>query len=200
MIRFLLWLKSRSSIIWWLIEWFNGVVFGIVFRKRLVNQLNSTLEHNSSGVFSLKMITKSDLNMLESLLKTIEPKHASFFEPHGFSTRNLKVQLKNKGFFMMGVFDHKQLVGYFFLRCGINKKCFLGRYLHPAYRNKGLGNLMNKVLYHSAWNAGFRIFATFSQDNKLVVNAHQKNPYVKHMADLKDNYILVEFVYPGNQK
>lgn len=193
MIKFLLLLKSKYSISWRLIEWLNGFLFGIFFRRRFVNLLHSTLEEHNYQTFHFKEITKSDLSKLELLLNTIEPGQATFFEPHGLTYKDLKYQLRNKGFLMMAAFDKEELVGYFFLRCGINKKCFLGRYIHPDYRNKGLGKTMNEILYQSAWSLGFRLFATFSKDNQQIFHAHKNNLYIEKISDLKQNYVLVEF-------
>ena len=97
---------------------------------------------------------------------------------------------------MMGAFSEDTLVGYFFLRAGINKKCFVGRLIHKDYRSRGIGRKMNQIMYQSAWSAGFRIFATFSPKNKLVMQSHKNNPNMIVLKNLPDNYLLVEFVKP----
>jgi hypothetical protein len=94
----------------------------------------------------------------------------------------------------MGVFFNDQLVGYFFLRCFINKKCFVGRLVDRNHRGKGIGKTMNDILYHTAWDAGFRCFATVSKNNELVMKAHSQNKHLKVLKEMKDNHLLVEFV------
>jgi GNAT superfamily N-acetyltransferase len=199
--RLAIWIKAKLPFIWSILEFANGLAFKVFFANKFKKSIDSELDLSKNGNnYIFRRLFLNDLEALSKLCLNIEEDQKQYFEPHNFDKGTLVRLNKNPSFLMFGLFHKDELAGYFFLRCFVNKKCFLGRYLHPDYRNKGLGKLMNKVLYHSAWRAGFRVFATFSQDNKLVVNAHQKNSYVKHIADLKDNYILVEFVNPGDQK
>ena len=137
---------------------------------------------------------------MAGLLDNLEPDLRSFFEPHPVDYPALKKVLKTPSFFMLGVFDSKdELLGYFFLRCFLNKKCFVGRYVAGPHRNRGIGKTMNRILYHTAWDAGFRCFATFSPENKLIMKAHASNPCMQVRKTLSNGYLLVEFVKPVDQ-
>lgn len=148
----------------------------------------------SSSNFTFRMLALKDLSALQKLVNSLESENRSFFEPHSFSENALIRQINNKAFFMMGAFQGKQLIGYFFIRAGINRKCFVGRLVHKDYRRKGLGRMMNKIMYEDAWQTGFRVYATFSMDNTFVIESHKKNPFVVHQKSLTGNYILVQFI------
>lgn len=95
---------------------------------------------------------------------------------------------------MMGVFDKKRLVGYFFLRCFWNRKCFVGRLIDEPYEGKGIGRVMNHIMYNIGWNAGFRVLSTISKKNHLVMKSHANNPSMVVLKELDNDYLLVEFV------
>jgi hypothetical protein len=95
---------------------------------------------------------------------------------------------------MMGVFEKDKLVGYFFLRCFWNRKCFVGRLIDYNYRGKGIGWIMNNIMYNVAWDSGFRCLSTISRNNKAVMTAHSRNPAMIILKELQNDYMLVEFV------
>jgi hypothetical protein len=128
------------------------------------------------------------------LLHSLEPHLSGFFEPHRFTGDAIASHMKNKAFFMMGAYSNERLIGYFFIRGGINKKCFVGRLVHKDFRSQGIGRKMNHILYHAAWDSGFRVFATLSPNNTLVMQSHKNNPHLRFLKALPDNYQIVEFV------
>ncbi len=95
---------------------------------------------------------------------------------------------------MLGAYSNEKLIGYFFIRAGINKKCFVGRLVHKDFRSKGIGRKMNHIMYHAAWASGFRVFATLSHNNHLVMQSHKNNPHIHILKALPDNYQIVEFI------
>ena len=193
LLRFLYRIKAYHPKAWLLIENINSRLFGIFYFKRLTAKLQMTMSELSSSGCRFRMLTLNDLSALKELLNSLEPGLQSYFEPHSFSEKALIRQMTNKAFFMMGAFQGKQLIGYFFIRAGVNKKCFVGRLVHKNYRRKGIGHMMNKIMYDAAWQAGFRIFATFSMDNTFVIESHKNNPFIIYQNPLENNYILVEF-------
>ena len=95
---------------------------------------------------------------------------------------------------MMGAFDKERLAGYFFLRFFASKKCFVGRIIDKPYRGKGIGNIMNHIMYQTAWRMGFRCLSTISKNNHAVIRAHAKNTSMVVLKELQNDYLLVEFV------
>jgi len=192
-------IKERLPFIWNVFEFINGKLF--YYNNRMIyKSLYYYFDFfNSKSKFKIKLITISDIRSLMLLIDRLELNQKTFFEPHAFSYRSIKSLIYNKSFIMVGIFDDSKLIGYSFLRCFLNHKCFIGRLVDKDYRRQGIGNIMNEILYNTAWKSGFRIFATISKNNNLVMNAHKNNPYMKRLKDLKEDYLLVEFVKPQNK-
>jgi len=176
------------------IDWLNANLFNKFYRKRFHGILEASIQKQASSFYEYRILTYSDIPSLNLLLKKLEPSQLTYFEPHEFDLKSLENIFHNPSFFRMGVFFNNQLVGYFFLRCFANKKCFVGRLVDKNHRGKGIGKAMNEIMYNTAWNAGFRCFATISKNNELVMNAHAKNPNMVVRKELDDNYLLVEFL------
>jgi hypothetical protein len=189
-------LKAKYPKIWSVIESLNSQLFGIFYARSIKAKLHHNLLQTNDKALYFRFLTSNDTTNLLQLLNTLETELSGYFEPHDFTPKAINHQLKNNAFFMMGAFNENTLVGYFFIRAGINKKCFVGRLIHKDYRSCGIGRKMNQIMYQSAWSAGFRIFATLSPNNKLVMQSHKNNPNMKVLKNLPDNYLLVEFVKP----
>ena len=116
------------------------------------------------------------------------------FQPHGFAMADLEHALSNPAFLMFGVFYDGAPVGYFFLRCFWNKKCFVGRLIDQSHEGKGIGMVMNQVMYNTAWRSGFRCMTTISRANESVMRSHRNNPHVRIVQELPDNRLMLEFL------
>lgn len=189
-------IKTKHSKIWSFIEKMHSRIFGVFYAQSLKNSLQHQLDEITNNQISFRFLTQSDVPDLLLLLNTLEPELRGYFEAHAFTKIAIKKQLKNQALIMLGAFQAKRMVGYFFLRAGINKKCFVGRLLHKDFRNEGIGNKMSHILHKAAWQSGFRVFATLSPNNTLVMRSHKKNANMKLLKELPDNYWLVEFVKP----
>lgn len=196
MIRILLFIKHRFSFVWLMVEWINGIFFSIIFRQRLNKILSHVFDPPNNSSFDHKILEKKDIESLHLLLHSQDSSDLKYFNPHPFDLKSLKRKIKNPAFLMMGSYDGEKLVGYFFLRFFINRKCFVGRIIDKSYRGKGIGEMMNRIMYEIAWGMGFRCLSTISKNNIPVVRAHARNSSMTVLKELPDNYILVEFVRP----
>lgn len=194
LLRFLYRIKAYHPKIWFVVEIINSRFFGIFYYKQLVTALQFRMSELSSSVCTFRMLALNDVSALQELVNSLEPELQTYFEPHCFCEKALTRQMTNKAFFMLGAFQGKQLIGYFFIRAGVNKKCFVGRLVHKGFRGKGIGRMMNRIMYEAAWETGFHIFATLSLNNKLVMQSHKNNPGMRILKELPDDYRLVEFV------
>ena len=70
----------------------------------------------------------------------------------------------------------------------------MGRLIDTNYRGKGIGEVMNSIMYDTAWKMHFRCLSTISRNNTAVMRAHAKNGHVVILKELRDDYLLVEFV------
>ncbi|MBE0675807.1 MAG: hypothetical protein IH591_14200 [Bacteroidales bacterium] len=198
--RVLLLIKHKLNYLWLAIEWTNSILFSIIYNTGLKKTLLEVFEENKNHPFNYRELGKSDITLLYELIKNQSPEDLDYFKPHGFDLHSLNYQLKNRAFLMMGTFDGNSLVGYFFLRFFVNRKCFVGRIIDKSYRGHGIGIAMNNIMYEIAWRMGFRCLSTISKKNAAVVKAHLKNSAFKLIKELPDQYLLVEFVRGAGTK
>lgn len=194
--RILIFIKHRFGFLWRVIEWGNGIVFSLLYKASLERILPEQLKGKKGSPFSFRRLLLSDAEELHELIRAQETPDLQYFSPHSFDLPSIEKQFRKRSFLMMGAFEGERMVGYFFLRFFVNKRCFVGRIIDMAYRGMGIGNGMNRIMYRTAWNMGFRYLSTMSKNNHAVINAHKKNSTMQILKELQNDYILVEFVNP----
>ncbi len=192
--KLLLFIKHNLGFLWRIIEWGNGIVFSCMYRSRLKKVLNVVFQEVSDSHFTFRKLVRSDLALLYELLNSQNDGDLDYFKPHRFDMKSLERQLKIPSFLMMGAFDGEKMAGYFFLRFFANQKCFVGRLTDKDYRGRGIGQVMNTIMYETAWGMGFRCLSTISRNNTLVMKAHAGNSSMVVLKELAGDYMLVEFV------
>ena len=192
--EFFIKIKYKYKNLWRFIEFVNGIIFSILFGNRFNFLKRNTLNLSVIEGYTYRSLSERDLTALETFFKNQDTKELQFFETHQSDSQSLASTFKNPAVLMFGAFHQKKMVGYFLMRCFINKKCFIGRFIDKDHRNMGLGKIMNNILYNSAWKANFRCYSTFSKDNQLIMLAHANNKSMKIIRELENDYILVEFV------
>jgi RimJ/RimL family protein N-acetyltransferase len=192
--RILLFIKHRLSFLWKIIEWGNGILFSLLYKSRLEKVLSGVFEEMSAPPFAYRRLNAKDTEALFDLIRMQKVSDLEYFSPHGFDSAAIRRQFKINSFLMMGVVDGEKLVGYFFLRFFANRKCFVGRLIDKEYRGKGIGSVMNSIMYETAWRMGFHCLSTISRNNTAVMHAHAKNPTMIVLKELQNDYLLVEFI------
>lgn len=192
--KILIFIKHHMNFLWKMIEGVNGLIFFMIYKSNLDKVLPTVFDKNSLPPFNYRKLILSDADSLYNLIKIQNPSDLEYFHPHDFDIVSIRKQLKNCSFLMMGTFHKEKMIGYFFLRFFINRQCFVGRLIDKEYRGKGIGYVMNDILYKTAWSMNFRCLSTISRDNIAVMRAHAKNPAYKVIKELNNNYMLVEFV------
>ena len=197
--KILIFVKHHFGFLWKLIERWNALLFSLLNGSALEKVLPGVFRELEDPVFSYRRIKVSDVKDLSELIHSQEDPDLAYFSPHAFDTPSLEKQFRNRAFLMMGAFDRERLVGYFFLRFFVNRKCFVGRLIDKPYRGKGIGNMMNHVMYQTAWRMGFRCLSTISKNNHAVIRAHAKNSSMVVLKELQNDYLLVEFISSQSQ-
>lgn len=190
----MIFIKHNFSALWKIIDWFNGMLFKLFYHSKLERVLQRVMDDASTERFIYRELQPSDIPSLKELIDTQSPEDLNFFSPHGFNMKALNAQIDKPAFLMMGAFDEQQIIGYFFLRFFANKKCFVGRLIDRELRGKGIGTIMNRIMYETAWEMGFRCLSTISRNNTAVMRAHAKNPTMLILKELQNDYLLVEFI------
>jgi RimJ/RimL family protein N-acetyltransferase len=192
--KILIFIKHHFVFLWKIIEWGNGIIFSLFFKSEMEKVLPMVFKELAAPPFSYRRLDLSDADSLHELIQAQEVSDLEYFRPHGFDLIAVKRQFKNRSFLMMGAFDGGKMAGYFFLRFFANRKCFVGRLIDKDYRGKGIGPVMNSIMYETAWRMGFRCLSTISRNNTAVMRAHAKNKKMVVLKELQNNYLLVEFV------
>ena len=192
--RILLFIKHHLPWLWHIVEWLNTRLFRVLHQDRMQQQIAQAFEKFKLDGFKFRPLNADDLDHLHDLIQRQGSERLKFFQPHGFDKRNLRKAHANPAFFMFGVFREEEMVGYFFLRCFWNRKCFVGRLIDEPFEGQGIGRVMNDIMYHIAWWSIFRCFTTVSKNNTSVIRSHSRNPHVKVADLLSGDYLLLEFL------
>ena len=192
--KILIFIKHNLQFIWLIIESLNGMVFHLLYGSRLEEELRKVFNEVQNGQYEPRRLELSDAESLHELIRNQDEVDMKYFSPHGFDLESIRKQFKNRSFLLMGIFYKHKLAGYFFLRFFVNKKCFVGRLIDKEYRGKGIGELMNKIMYETAWGMKFRCLSTISMNNAAVMRAHSRNQQMIFLKRLQDDYLLVEFL------
>lgn len=198
MTAFFLKLKHHFKLVWSIIEWLNGKLFSLFYARSFETEIGKLLENSSSNKYKYKRLEEKNMEALSAFFERQPKESYRFFNPHSFDSASLKRMFDNPSFIMMGVTDGDKLVGYFFLRCFINKKCFIGRIVDAAYQKQGIANGMNDIMYKAAWRNGFQCLTTISKQNEAIVNLHKKEANTVILRELPNNYLLVEMKQAQN--
>ncbi len=193
-VRLLLLVKHRVPLLWCLVDWFNGRFFCLLHRRRMASEVAQAFDGACFEEFRFAPLAVEDLDALEALLQRQGEGRLRYFQPHGFDRSSLGRMFRNPAFLMFGAFRDGELIGYFFLRCFWNRKCFVGRLIDEPHEGQGVGRVMNQIMYHIAWRSRFRCLTTISRSNAAIMRSHRNNPHARVVGDLANGFLLVEFV------
>ena len=183
-----------------MIELLNGWIFELLYGTKVKVKVTEVLSKQPEMPLRFEELKMDHKDCLYAFLNRQIDEDLLYFKPHGFDEKSLIRQLNNPAFLMMGVFDGANLIGYFFLRFFINGKCFVGRLLDKDFRGKGIGSIMNSIMYNIAWQLNFRCLSTISRNNTAVMRAHKHNINMIVLKNLKNDFLLVEFVKNSRAK
>ena len=192
--RILLYVKHNSRHLWHLIEYINASLFSVFYLSRLESVIHIVIQHYTLMPYSCRILSSVDAESIFDLIYSQKPDDLEFFNPHGFDIRSIRKLFRNKSLLLMGVFYKDLLVGYFFLRFFVNRKCFVGRLIDAKHRGRGIGVLMNNIMYQTSWRMNFRCLSTISRNNHSVMKAHSRNNSMRIIKELENDYMLVEFI------
>ena len=185
-------LRDKLSWLWNIIEWINGVIFFMRYGKKLKN-LRLTTVPKGYIILELRDIP------IELLLEFFErqPEEAyTYFRPHGFDAKSIKLLQRNKAFlgYVLQDMSNEHIAGYCFNRCFFHGQGFRGRMVDIDYRGKGLGTAMNKILNEVGFGIGLRLFETVSKDNVASYKSALSASNVKVVKELPHNELYLEIL------
>ena len=193
MIKILLFIKHKFYFIWDLIERFNGAVFRLFYYKEIEKSVLVSISKFENREFQFKKINKSELTQLSVFFNDQSAETYTYFKPHNFDVRTLTRLFNNCSFYMFGVFDQDQIVGYFMIRFFINKKAIVGFLVDPKQQGKGIAKTMGRIMFNICWSNQFKVFATVSKLNIPAIKSYKSINNFVVLKELEDNFIFIEF-------
>jgi len=185
-------LRDKLSWLWNIIEWINGVIFYMRYGKKLKTFAFTTVP-DGYDIVPIKMIPTLELVAFFER----QPEEAyTYFRPHGFDIKSIKLQQRNKAFLGYVLKDKANgaIAGYCFNRCFFHGQGFRGRMVDIDYRGKGLGTAMNKILNEVGFGIGLRLFETVSKDNVASYRSSISASNVKVVKELEHNEMYLEIL------
>ena len=185
-------LRDKLNWLWYIIEWINGVIFYIRYGKKLKAFVFTTVP-DGYYIVPIKSIPTSELVIFFER----QPEEAyTYFRPHGFDAKSIKLLQRNKAFLGYVLKDktNRVIAGYCFNRCFFHGQGFRGRMVDIDYRGKGLGTAMTKILNEVGFGIGLLLFETVSKDNVASYKSALSASNVKVVKELSHNELYLEIL------
>lgn len=178
------WLQSKCPWIWSGIETLNAVASGLKIANR--KQLEECL------LVDMRLVDENDAKRLADFFARQPKESYKWFRPHAFDEGNMRKLLRNKSYIVYVQEEDGEIIGYAFLRCFINGKCFLGKMVDVNHRGKGVCTKLCKVGMDMAMKSGLRMFESINRDNIGSMRASQKACVVIVVEELAGGDLLIE--------
>lgn len=185
-------IKDRFGYIWDFIEWLNATAFNLTHRKQLKKLPQMLTE--CSGEYQFRLAQPSDIPALVTFFANQPEEAYEFFNPHDFDAKAIKKVIANKAFLTIIVWHDLTIVGYFFLRCFINGKCFRGKIVDKNWQGKGIAKHMGIVMTKVSLALGMRMFGSISPENYASMASAKASNDIKIHQTLGNGYYYIEFL------
>ena len=185
-------IRERFGFIWDFIEWLNAMVFSLTHRKQL-KKLPQVLD-SCSGEYQFRLAQPSDASALVTFFANQPEEAYEFFKPHDFDAKAIKKVIANKAFQTIIVWHDQTIVGYFFLRCFINGKCFRGKIVDKNWQGRGIAKQMGIVMTKVSQALGMRMFGSISPENYASLASAKASNEIKIHQTLDNGYYYIEFL------
>lgn len=189
-------IKDKFGFLWELVEWGNASVFAMLHKSQL-KQIDLILASISDD-YMFRTARVEDTEKLVTFFDN-QPRNAfDFFKPHDFDTKSVEHIIKNRAFLTFLVLKDDAIVGYFFLRCFMNGKCFRGKIVHKDWQGRGIAKLMGMAMTKIAKHLGCRMFGSISPDNYASLASAKASNLIKVHKTLENGYHYIEFLPKEN--
>jgi hypothetical protein len=196
MYRLVHWLKDTFPFLWEIIEGLNSWFFGIRYGSKL--KVGSDYLSTFNGDYQLREANPSDTDTIVRFFKEQPEEAFTFFKPHAFDAKTILKLIKRKSYLFFLVMKDDTMVGYFFLRCFAQGKCFRGKIVDYRWRNKGIAKLMGKASTAVAMKLGLRIFGTISKENVTSMASAAAVNEIRIIKELPNDYVYIEYLPKQN--
>jgi GNAT superfamily N-acetyltransferase len=188
-------MKRRLPAVFRLVEYVAVAVVRIRFGARIkAAQAYSRIDGVVGGQSAtIRALNNDDLDAAVQFFSCLPDDYFQYFRPHGFSREAFRLVIESRAFLTYGLFLDDKFAGYALLRVLPTGSAFLGLLVSPGCKGLGLGKFLVAYVYWQASVAGLRTRSTISRDNRASLKAHEAVADFKVIAELPDNYIMIEF-------
>lgn len=185
-------LQARTPWLWEGVETLNGMVCG--WKMGDVKSVQSCLPEN------MRIADVNDAERLEDFFARQPEESFRWFRPHGFDEGTMRMLLGRKSYIIYVLEKEGEIIGYAFLRCFMNGKCFLGKMVDVNHQGKGVCTKLCEVGMNIAQKTGFRMFESINKENIGSMKASQKACDVIVVEELEGGDLLIEDRPKGSLK
>ena len=178
------WLQSKCPWIWQGVETFNSLLCGMKMGNR--QKLKDCLTAD------VRIADVNDAGLLADFFARQPEESFKWFRPHAFDEATMRNLLERKSYIIYVQEEEGNIIGYAFLRCFINGKCFLGKMVDVNHQGKGVCTKLCKVGMNIAVKTGFRMFESINKDNIGSMKASQKACDVIVVEELENGDVVIE--------
>ena len=178
--------QQRLPWIWDGVEAVNAALFMAKVQGRM-----SRLKDACDG--GARIVGVEDAERLAGFFARQPKESFRWFQPHGFDVETLRKLLRRKSYIMYVMEENDgEIVGYAFLRCFFNGKCFLGKMVDAEYQGKGICTKLCAVGMEIADALGLRMFESINRENVGSMRASEKACDVVVVRELEGGDVLIE--------
>lgn len=176
-------LQAKMPWIWEGVEVFNAILCGWkIGRGRLERCM----------VDGVRIADINDAGRLADFFARQPEESYKWFRPHGFDKETMRKLLSRKSYIIYVLEEEGNMIGYAFLRCFMNGKCFLGKMVDVNHQGKGVCTKLCEVGMDIAQKTGFRMFESINKENIGSMKASQKACDVIVVEELDNGDVLIE--------
>ena len=178
------WLQNKCPWIWDGIEVLNSWICGM--------KIGEIQKADDLVGEEVRVADVSDAERLAEFFTRQPEESFKWFRPHGFDEVTMRKLLGRRSYIIYVLEEEGEIIGYAFLRCFMNGKCFLGKMVDVNHRGKGVCTKLCKVGMDIAQKTGFRMFESINKENVGSMKASQKACDVIVLEELEGGDLLIE--------
>ena len=178
-------IQHNLPFLWNAVEECNALVFGIQKSKGL-----RTLGDCCSN--GIRLATEDDAEALAGFFSRQPEGSYKWFRPHAFDVQSLRRLLRLRSYVIYVQEEDGQIIGYAFLRCFCNGKCFIGKMVDYRHQGKGVCTTLCRVGMRMATRLGIRMYESINKENVGSMKASEKACEVTMVETLEDGDVLIE--------
>lgn len=177
-------IQERMPWLWEVIEELNSVLCGL--------KIGDKRKLRACVLTPVRIADVNDAGRLSGFFARQPEESFKWFRPHGFDEVTLRKLLERKSYIIYMMEEDGEIIGYAFLRCFANGKCFLGKMVDVNYQGKGVCTKLCEVGMSIAQKTGFRMFESINKENIGSMKASQKACDVIVVEELDNGDVLIE--------